>query len=189
MFQFARKNINQVSDDELLALYRKKGDITTVGILFDRHAHLVYGVCLKYLKNREESKDAVMQIFEKIIEELKLKEIQHFRGWLYVVAKNFCLMELRKKQMKIAFSDVTEKNHEFFMESTPEMNPLEEHLDDIKLKKCLEKLSAEQKQCIELFYYKEMCYKDISNFTKYHIKKVKSYIQNGKRNLKNCMEE
>jgi RNA polymerase sigma-70 factor (ECF subfamily) len=129
-----------------------------------------------------------MQIFEKIIVELKVNKIRNFRSWLYVVSKNFCLMEIRKKQTTVDISQLIEKNDEFIMESSMEMNPIDEDPEDIKLKKCLETLSSEQKQCIKLFYYKEKCYKEISDITKYDIMKVKSYIQNGKRNLKNCME-
>jgi RNA polymerase sigma-70 factor (ECF subfamily) len=189
MFRFARKKIDDLSDEELLDRYQQKEDIQVAGILFDRYVHLVYGVCLKYLKDREESKDAVMQIFEKIIIELKNREIHHFKSWLYAVSKNYCLMELRRKRTTLEISNLTENNDEFIMESSLEMNPIEEHLNDNKLKNCLEELSIEQKRCIELFYYKEKCYKEISEITKYDVKKVKSYIQNGKRNLKNCMEK
>jgi RNA polymerase sigma-70 factor (ECF subfamily) len=98
-------------------------------------------------------------------------------------------MELRKKRTTIDISKITENTDEFIMESSLEMNPLEEHLNNNKLKKCLEELSNEQKRCIELFYYKEKCYKEISDITNYDIKKVKSYMQNGKRNLKNCLEK
>lgn len=189
MFRFSSKNIDDLSDQELLSRYQKKGDIKWVGILYDRYAHLVFGVCLKYLQNREESKDGVMQIFEKIIEELKTREVTNLKSWLYVVSRNFCLMEIRKKKKTIDISDAIEKNELLIMESIEEMNPIEEQLDDNKLKKCLETLTSEQKRCIELFYYKEMCYKEISDITNYDIKKVKSYMQNGKRNLKNCMDK
>lgn len=189
MLRFSTKNTDDLSDQELLSRYQKSGDIKLVGILFDRYAHLVYGVCMKYLKDREESKDAVMQIFEKIIEELRNRDVHILSSWLYVVSRNFCLMEIRKKKKIIDISEAIEKNEKFIMESTEEMNPIEEQLDNNKLKNCLEMLSSEQKRCIELFYYKEMCYKQISEITKYDIKKVKSYMQNGKRNLKNCMDK
>jgi len=189
MFRFSTKNTDDLSDQELLSRYQKNGDIKLVGILYDRYAHLVYGVCLKYLQNREESKDAVMQIFEKVIEELKIREVHNLNNWLYVVSRNFCLMEIRRKKKTVDISEAIEKNEKFLMESVDEMNPIEEQLDDIKLKKCLEALTSEQKRCIELFYYKEMCYKEISKLTNYDIKKVKSYMQNGKRNLKNCMDK
>ncbi len=189
MFRFSTKNTDELSDQELLSRYQKNGDIKLVGILYDRYAHLVYGVCLKYLQNREESKDAVMQIFEKVIEELKSREVHNMNSWLYVVSRNFCLMEIRRRKKTIDISEAIEKNENFIMESVDEMNPIEEQLDDIKLKECLEALTSEQKRCIKLFYYKEMCYKEISELTNYDIKKVKSYMQNGKRNLKNCMDK
>jgi RNA polymerase sigma-70 factor (ECF subfamily) len=189
MFRFSAQNTDDLSDQELISRYKKNGDIKWVGKLYDRYAHLVYGVCLKYLQNREESKDAVMQIFEKIIEELRTHEVVNLKSWLYVVSRNFCLMEIRKRKKIVDISEASEKNEDLFMESADDMHPIEERLDDIKLKKCLEELNNEQKRCIELFYYKEKCYKEISENTKYDIKKVKSYIQNGKRNLKNCMDK
>ena len=189
MFRFSAQNTDDLSDQELISRYKNNGDIKWVGKLYDRYAHLVYGVCLKYLQNREESKDAVMQIFEKIIEELRTHEVVNLKSWLYVVSRNFCLMEIRKRKKIVDISEASEKNEDLFMESADDMHPIEERLDDIKLKKCLEELNDEQKRCIELFYYKEKCYKEISEITKYDIKKVKSYMQNGKRNLKNCMDK
>jgi RNA polymerase sigma-70 factor (ECF subfamily) len=189
MFRFARKNTVNLKDDDLVEMYRLKGDIAIAGILYDRYAHLVYGVCLKYLRDREASKDAVMEIFEKVIVELREKDVRNFKSWLYVVSRNFCLMELRKIPTKESIIHGTEYNDAFIMESYPEMHPIDKDRDDGKLKDCIEKLSEEQKQCIELFYYKEKCYKEISNITNFDLKKVKSHIQNGKRNLKNCMEK
>ena len=189
MFRFSSQNTDDLSDQELISRYRKSGDIKWVGKLYDRYTHLVYGVCLKYLQNREDSKDAVMQIFEKIIDELRTHKVVNLKSWLYVVSRNFCLMEIRKRTRTKDFSGDIENSEHFIMESPENMNPIEEQLNDAKLKKCLEELSSEQKQCIELFYYKEKCYKEISEITKYDIKKVKSYMQNGKRNLKNCMDK
>jgi RNA polymerase sigma-70 factor (ECF subfamily) len=189
MFRFSTQNTDDLSDQELISRYRKNGDIKWIGKLYDRYAHLVYGICLKYLQSREESKDAVMQIFEKIIVELRTQEVINLKSWLYVVSRNFCLMEIRKRKRTMDISEAFENNEHLIMESTDDLHPIEEQLEDIKLKNCLEELSNEQKQCIELFYYKEKCYKEISEITKYDIKKVKSHMQNGKRNLKNCMEK
>lgn len=189
MFRFSVQNTDDLSDQELISRYKKSGDIKWAGKFYDRYTHLVYGVCLKYLQNREDSKDAVMQIFEKIIDELRTHEVLNLKSWLYVVSRNFCLMEIRKRKRTTDISDDMENSELFIMESPDDLNPIEGQLDDIKLKKCLEELSSEQKRCIELFYYKEMCYKEISKITNYDIKKVKSYMQNGKRNLKNCMDK
>lgn len=186
-----RSPINSLSDEELLDSYHKSPNLEVIGILYKRYAHLVYGVCLKYLKDREEGKDAVMQIFEKIIKELEEKEVKHFKSWIYVVAKNYCLMQLRKRKYQLNIDAELENSEPFFMDSGIDMNLNEETTFDttsVKLEKCLDELSNEQKQCIELFYLKERCYKEIVAITQFELKKVKSYIQNGKRNLKNCME-
>lgn len=186
-----RKDIHEKSDSELLNQYVQSGDLEILGILYYKYIHLVYGVCLKYLNEREESKDAVNKIFENLIYEIPKFEIQNFRSWLYVVTKNYCLMEIRKKK--------TEKNrfekysHDIFMESTDISHPIDEVSDGNSLhrnlKLCIDKLKDEQRSCIQLFYFEEKCYQEISDELKLELKKVKSYIQNGKRNLKICLEQ
>lgn len=179
-----------LTDDKLLSIYLKEGNLEILGNLYQRYMHLVYGVCLKYFKEREESKDAVIQIFEKLVIEVNKHEIKNFKSWLYVLTKNYCLMELRKaeskeRRMQKYFNDN-------FMESTEDLHPIDEtnNLDlNSALYKCIEKLKNEQKQCIELFYFKEKCYQEISDYLHISLKNVKSHIQNGKRNLKICLEK
>ena len=174
------------SDEELISLYKKTDDLAIVGVLYDRYTALTFGVCLKYLKDREESRDAVMQIFEKLIVTLKEHEINVFKGWLYVTARNHCLMQIRSKKGK-NFEELSP----FLMETGG--NGHQEQGSEIegdlrKLEKCMEALGNEQKQCVQLFYLQQKCYKEITESTGYDLNKVKSYIQNGKRNLKICME-
>lgn len=151
---------------------------------------MVYGVCMKYLKNREDSQDTVMQVFEILIRDIPRFEIRNFKSWLYTVTKNQCLMKLRILQ-KIRNSQSINLSVEF-MESTAVMHPIDEVENDMvmtRLERCLEQLNNWQKTCIEQFYYKKKCYKEIAEELKLNEKKVKSYIQNGKRNLKICMEQ
>jgi len=183
-------DIEQKSDSELLQQYIDTGKLEILGELYNQYIHLVYGVCLKYFNNREESKDAVNRIFENLITEIPKFEIQNFRSWLYVVTKNHCLMEIRRnKAEKKRFEKYSD---EFFMESTDISHPIDEtdelSMED-QLKKCIEKLKNEQQQCIHLFYFERKCYKEISVDLEIEENKVKSFIQNGKRNLKICLEQ
>lgn len=184
------RNINSISDSELLNQYLKSGNLEILGELYNNYIHLVYGVCLKYLNDREESKDAVNKIFENLITEIPKFEIQNFRSWLYVVTKNYCLMEIRKRKTeKKRFEKYSE---DFFMDSTDISHPIDEASDDDlheNLKNCIERLKYEQKQCIVMFYFDKKCYKEISDELNMEQKKIKSFIQNGKRNLKICLEE
>jgi RNA polymerase sigma factor (sigma-70 family) len=174
------------SDAELVDLYRKSGDLEVLGALYNRYMTLVFGVCLKYLKNRDESRDAVMQIFEKLVQTLRNHEVEHFKSWLYVTARNHCLMYLRAQKGK-KFEEISpsfmESDAVLHLDSEPEK---EANLS--KLEKCIEELGDEQKQCVKLFYLQEKCYKEITESTGFDMNKVKSHIQNGKRNLKICME-
>lgn len=182
----SKKDHSDLSDAELIARYKASGDLALIGILYNRYMTLVYGVCLKYLKDREESRDAVMQIFEKLIVSLKEHEIGNFKSWLYVTSRNHCLMALRAKKGKNfeeISSDFMENRLLLHLEEEPE---IETNLT--KLERCIEHLVAEQKDCVKLFYIHQKCYKEIVQMTGFDDNKVKSYIQNGKRNLKLCME-
>jgi RNA polymerase sigma-70 factor (ECF subfamily) len=189
MFQ-SKKNLKNKEDQQLLLDYLADGNLDILGELFGRYMHLVYGVALKYLKNREQAKDVVTQIFERLIIEIPKFEIQNFKSWLFVVTKNFCLMEIRKeKANKNRFEKFSVAQN---MESTEEMHPIDEDLNTAmqeNLKHCIERLKKEQKDCVLLFYYQEKGYKEIAEELDIAEKKVKSYIQNGKRNLKICLEQ
>lgn len=174
------------TDSELLIDYKTSGRPEIIGELFKRYTSLVFGVCLKYLKDRDEAKDAVMQIFEKLITDLLSHEVANFKGWLYVSARNYCLMQLRSKKGKFR-EEISEGSMENLYLLHPEADPEpEENLE--KLKKCVEQLAADQQQCVRLFFLEEKCYREIETITRFDYKQVKSFIQNGKRNLKNCME-
>lgn len=146
--------------------------------------HLVYGLCLKYFKNRDDSQDATMAIYEQIGEKLLTAEVQHFKSWLYMVSKNHCLMELRKKNPEV--------HADIFMESVEAVHLNEDKVElekDIEaLEACIEELKEEQKKCVTLFFLEKKSYQEVNEQTGIDLKKVKSYIQNGKRNLKMCLE-
>lgn len=185
-----KKNPDKLSDQELLESYIDSGDLEELGALYSRYMHLVYGVCLKYLHDREKAKDAVNAIFEHLISEIPKFEIKNFKPWLYVVCKNYCLMQLRKQKSRKNQADKFLQLQ--FVESTTSLHPIDETPDlnlEQNLKRCIDRLKEEQQKCILMFYYDEKCYQEISDQLEYPVKKVKSYIQNGKRNLKICMEE
>lgn len=177
---------NETADMQLLKEYRQSGDLAVLGKLYEPYMPLVYGVCLKYLNDEESAQDAVMQIFEELVEKAKRHEITQFRGWLYVLARNHCLMQLRssKKAEHISLDEFMENS---FILHPDDAETSEETVQ--ALEKCMEKLTAAQKQSVSLFFYDEKCYKEIAEQTGYTLNEVKSYIQNGKRNLKNCLEK
>ncbi len=179
------KNSDDADDHKLLTSYRENGDLIILYKLYEKQTHLVYGVCLKYLKNEEQAKDAVMGIFEELIDKARKHEIKQFRSWLYVLSRNYCLMQLRsdKKMETVNLDD--------FMEFTPVLHPDDENREEaiLALERCIDKLPPAQKQSIGLFYLKEQCYKEIATATGFSLNEVKSYIQNGKRNLKICLEK
>lgn len=189
MLQISKKHPEK-TDEALLVQFRESGNLDLLGELYSRYMHLVYGVSLKYLSDRSEAQDTVMHIFEKLITELPKHDLSNFKSWLYVLTKNHCLMEIRSRKSAEKKLEGLKTEQEF-MESEAELHPLDREEGSLEdaLKACIEKLKSEQKACIELFYYQERCYREIAEQLGMEEKKVKSYLQNGKRNLKICLEE
>ena len=185
LFGNAKKS-DPLSDEVLLQRYRATEDLAVLGELYQGHAEMVYYVCLRYLQDAELSKDAVMQIFEELIVKVNKQEIGKFGSWLYVLSRNFCLMQLRsgKKMQHVSFDDVVE-----FPEQLHQEENGDKERDFTALELCMEKLPERQKESISLFFLNEKCYKEIVDSTGYSLNEVKSYIQNGKRNLKICMDK
>jgi len=184
---FLRSKPDPESDEQLIASFRKTGSLELVGVLFSRYTSMIYGLCLKYLKDRDEAKDTTMALFEKLGDKLRNHEVSNFRSWLYVTARNECLMQIRSKKGKF-MKEFDQEIVESALLLHPEAD-VELETDLNRLSKCIETLGGEQKTCISLFYLEEKCYQEIADETGYELNKVKSYIQNGKRNLRLCMEK
>jgi RNA polymerase sigma-70 factor, ECF subfamily len=190
-FKLPDKKSDKKTDEELLKEFTLSGDLEVLGELYSKYMHLVYGVCLKYYKEREESMDSVMQIFEKLIFEVRKHNIENFRSWLHVVTKNYCLMQIRSHKSQSEKQNEWLEDNTIFMENSFELHPIDKEEADLEeaLKECIEKLRDEQKECIKQFYYNNRCYSEIAVNLNLDEKKVKSHLQNGKRNLKLCIEE
>ena len=187
---FNSRNIDKRSDKELLEEFKKSHNKEVLTTLFMRYQHLVFGVCMKYLQNIENSKDAVMDIYERVFSELERHNVENFKGWLYVLSKNFVLMRIRSVQSKEEqqLTEVFMDNH---MESGDTWHPFDETSSDQDLEwlqDCLNRLPENQRDCIQSFYLEKMSYKELSRERREAPGKVKSYIQNGRRNLKVCIE-
>ena len=185
--KFIRNKIQDDNDAALIFEYKRTGDLEVLGRLYQKYMPLVFGLCLKYYKDEEQSKDAVMQIFEQLIDKLQVHEVSNFKSWLYILARNHCLMDLRAKGKHefVSLSDnVVEKTDDLHLD----IGDAKENQLSL-MEKCMEKLPDEQRTSIELFYLQQKCYKEVSDITGFDMNKVKSYIQNGKRNLKICMEK
>lgn len=184
MWLINRKKNEKTEDRELVLEYKRTGDRKTLGILFDRYAHLVFGVCMKYLKNQDDSKDATLNIFEKAMSDLKKYDVEKFSYWIHTVARNYCLMQLRSRRAMVYIDDEGGPGEKVLNQS-PENQTTENIENKIQLlEEAIEKLHPDQKACIDLFYLKKYCYQDVSNITGFSLNEVKSHIQNGKRNLK-----
>jgi RNA polymerase sigma factor (sigma-70 family) len=179
---------DHIADQELLERFYTDHDNEWLGILLERYTLLLLGVCMKYLKNEDDARDAVQQIFLKVIQELHKYKVEYFKSWIYMIAKNHCLMKLRDKQGKIP----AEINEKLMSAPAEETDRQAMHQNDQAyelMDEALKELNPEQRQCVTLFYLQKKTYQEIHEITGYSMLQVKSYIQNGKRNLKILIEK
>lgn len=181
------KGRERLTEAELLHSYYQGGDLHVLAELYQPHMELIFSICYKYLRKEEEAQDAVMQLFEKLVVDLRVHQVDNFKSWLHSVARNYCLMEMRKQKVVVGeeLADSNEVVAEW--DGTEEALQLDRNL--LALENCMQQLATEQRSAVQLFYMEEKCYREIADQTGYELSKVKSYIQNGKRNLKICMDK
>ena len=184
MFGNKQKKYKLKTDEELVTLYKLERSSTCIAIIYERYGHLVMGTCMKYLKNEVESQDITMQIFEELHSKLLKHEINYFKSWLYMVTKNECFMFLRKSKSQ----NTTDFSASYDVEQTIEDVQAKEKSLEL-LENAIEDLKPEQKRCVKLFYLEEKSYQQISAELNLSLMKVKSAIQNGKRNIKLQLEK
>jgi len=181
------------TDETLIQNYRESGNSFYVGELYKRYSMPVTAICYSYFKERQETEDTVMEVFEMVLADLKKYEIQNFKAWLITSVKHYCLKKKDKNHRKTEKERDFKKTEKHFMELSEEISPSDKEADSEKairqLEQAISQLKGEQKICVELFYMQDKSYQEIAESTGYDINKVKSYIQNGKRNLKILMEE
>lgn len=193
MLRFFKRHEKTYTDEELVHLYQEGGDVEHLGMLYERYIELVYGVCLKYFKNQVKAEDAVMSIFEELVRKLRKHEVRNFKPWLHTLARNHCLMQLRKKEpIRIAFEDMAPSMLALLVQSADGAHPqsgVSENGQPGPLTDCLAKLPPKQLECIRQFYFGDASYKDIAEELSLPLGMVRSHIQNGRRNLRLCLEK
>ncbi len=176
-----------LSDQELLLRYKADGNGDWIGILFDRYAILLLGLCMKYLKNEEDARDSVQQIFLKVLSDVNKHDVVYFKAWIYQVARNHCLMQLRhhkELELKEDYMPGAARQEDVSPEPYVQKDTMLENME-----RALGELNTEQSVCVRMFYLDKKSYQEITEQTGYSLLQVKSYIQNGKRNLRILLEK
>ena len=176
---------NDISDSELLDNYYHDHDTKWLGILLPRYTLLLLGVCMKYLKNEEDARDSVQQIFLKTISELKKYKVEYFKSWIYMIAKNHCLMQLRANGRRTVEINENSSGENYDPES--KAGEIEKNASIEQLHLALAQLNKEQNRCLTLFYLEKRSYQEITSDTGFNMMQVKSHIQNGKRNMRSFL--
>ena len=187
MWLRSKKSLSQLSDEELVKRYRASDDMDALAYLFDKYLDLIFGVCLKYFKQPQDSEDGTMAVFEVLVIKLKTHDVRNFKSWLYVLTKHYCLQKLRQQGKTL-----TKDPGDILMQLADEVHPDDVDLiesREVGLRECIQLLPADQKRSVELFYFESKSYVEIAETMSVDKERVRSFIQNGRRNLKVCMNK
>ncbi|MEM1318756.1 MAG: sigma-70 family RNA polymerase sigma factor [Bacteroidota bacterium] len=189
----ANTPINTLTDESLIAQYQSSGNTQYIDELYHRYVHLVYGTCLKHLKDKDESKDVTMVVFGKLVEKLRKENVQSFNHWLYSLSCNECKEYLRKRQ-RVAKANAywtaeQEQELRIDMVEEEEVSTLQEEQAAERVQAAIRQLGRQQQECVRLFFFENKSYKEIARLTSYSVAEVKSYLQNGKRKLKRLLAD
>lgn len=181
-----RSFLRKLSDEAIISLYKEKQWTGCIDELYQRYSHMVFGVCMKYVKQIENAEDLTLSLFTSLTDKLMQHQIQHFKSWLYVSARNSSLMFLRANKMsqELKDDDILYDDGDQRLDEKLEQDELLERLTMV-----FEELKQEQRICIHLFYLQKKSYEEVSQITQYSMKEVKSHLQNGRRNLKLLLEK
>ncbi len=187
MWLRSKNSLSRLSDEQLIARYRDQDDMDALAFLFDKYLELIFGVCMKYFKQPQDSEDGTMALFEVLVIKLKTHEVRSFKSWLYVLTKHYCLQKLRQSR-----TTLVKDSEGILMQLVDEMHHEDVELIEKKesgLRACIQRLPAEQKRAVELFYFESKSYLEIADMLSVDKEKVRSFIQNGRRNIKICMNK
>ena len=181
-----RTYLRKLSDEDIISLYKEKQWTSCIDELYQRYAHMVFGVCMKYVKQNENAEDLTLSLFASLTEKLLHHQVQHFKSWLYVSARNSSLMFIRANKMNVELKDddILYDDGDQRLDEKLEKDELIESLIMV-----FEELKQEQRICIQLFYLQKKSYEEVASITSYSLKEVKSHLQNGRRNLKLLLEK
>ncbi|MCB0637390.1 MAG: RNA polymerase sigma factor, partial [Lewinella sp.] len=188
------QDLSGLSDEELLAAARGRRRERFCDEIFRRYHVEVYGLCLYLLREASLSQDLTLQIFAKAFTELSGAEVSQLRPWLLALTRNTCLNHLKqakkRQQARQDWQARTGEQNMLYAENRAleTFSLLQEPGDDDRLHALLATLPAEQRRCLELFYWEGLSYREIAARTGFAEKQVKSYLQNGKRQLRQRWE-
>ena len=174
-----------MTDEQYIVKYKETEDVKYVSQLYKKYMTLVYGSCLKYFKNESDAQDAVMDIYEKLTKKVLTSDIQNFNAWLFMVTRNHCIEVLRKENRH---SDKKSSAELMYSEEVFHPDTVQDEQIINLLRQCLDELETFQKECIKMFYYQKMSYIEIGDQLELAYNQVRSRIQNGRRNLKRCID-
>jgi len=181
-----RSYVHKLSDEDIISLYKEKQWNSCIDELYQRYSHMVFGVCLKYVKQTENAEDLTLSLFASLTEKLLQHQVQHFKSWLYVSARNSSLMFLRANKMnqELKQDDLLYDDSDQRLDEKLEKDELIESLIMV-----FEELKQEQRICVQLFYLQKKSYEEVAKITNYSMKEVNSHLQNGRRNLKILLDK
>jgi RNA polymerase sigma factor (sigma-70 family) len=176
------------TDAEVIRSYLATQDARYFTQLYRRYANKVYGKCISILKNDAEARDAMQDIFVKIMLNLgNFGEKSQFSTWVYSITYNYCIDAIRKrKKEKTMFSEDIERAPDVAAEEVPDQFLME--MDVKNLKVVLEALPDSDRLILIMKYHDDMSIRDIAEILQKTESAVKMKIKRAKEKAKELFD-
>lgn len=175
-----------IEQDRILIGEFQKGDEFAFVSIYNRYKTSVYAFCVKMLGDRELARDVMQETFLRVYENRdRLVNISSFKAWIFTIARNQCLNQIRKARWQVPLD--TERDLVAERSETP-ISLLEKNERVALVARYLNELSDEYREVIILREYQNMSYDEIAAVTRSTLSAVKSRLFKARRKLAGFIE-
>ena len=159
----------------------KSGQTNYFSYIVERYQDIVFSIALKVLKNREDAEEMAQESFIKAYKSLHtFKGTAKFSTWLYRIAYNSCISEVRKKKQHFVSTgdvEIKDETEELNLDGVPAENRAK------YVKTALEKLHEEEYTLVLLYYFEDQSIEEISKVTKLSASNTKVKLHRARKKL------
>jgi len=162
----------------------KKGNVQAFSFLVEKYQKMVYTLALKLMKKPEEAEELAQDTFVKAFQKIDSYEGKSkFSTWLYTIAYNSCISELRKRRIEFKSLDdrqVTEDDEQKMVDYYRETKKEDQ---EKYLNLALEKLPEDDQVLLTLYYYENQSMDEISVITGLTVSNIKVKIHRARKRM------
>jgi len=170
--------------DEVIVLLILEGQTELFRNIVDRYQKQIFRIGMYFFKNSEDASDFLQEVFIQAYTKLgTYKQLSPFKFWLLKIAYNFGISKTRTSKPNVSLPE-----EGIACDKSPE-DLLEISETQILVNKAINELPEKYRICIEMYFYEDLKYAEISRITGFPLNTVKSNVLRAKQLLRNSLKK